>query len=665
MSSYLQGLFDPALVALIAALAIGCAGIPGLFLRKAGHGQIVATAATILAAMAGVPASLMLLFSHTTTTYTLDWSLPFGPCELVIDPLSAFFLLPVFLVSAAGSLFAVGYWPAAEHRATERGLTFFYGLLASSMAILLTARNGVFFIMVWEVMALSAYFLLVTEHEREEVRRAGIVYLIATHTGTAALFVYFSLLAAATGSFMLPAAGSLSALPPAAATIALAAFIGFGAKAGIMPLHVWLPSAHANAPSHVSALMSGVMLKMGLYGIFRTATFYYDPPLLWGTVLTVAGITSALLGIAFAVAQRDLKRLLACSSIENIGIITTGLGIALLGVSSHNVSLLYLGMAGALLHILNHSFFKPLLFLGSGAVIHASGTREMNLMGGLGKGMPRVALLFLTGSVAICGIPPLNGFVGEFLLYLGFFRQLTAGSMVYLVFLAPLLALVGGLAVVAFTKLYGSVFLGTPRTPAAAHPHEAGVAMLAPMAFFALLCLLVGVAPQLALRLVTPAIEALYPQIGSTAVPAEYGAILGRLSLAGVLLLTAAVVVTLLWRWRLGKARVTSASTWGCGYQRGTPRVQYGGSSFSELAVSVFNGIMRQRVERPTLTGLFPGAARCSDVPTETLLERVIAPLFTLAGVSFSFLRRLQHGLMHVYMIYIFATLFILMLWAH
>jgi hydrogenase-4 component B len=661
----MQGVFDPALVALSAALVIGCAGIPGLFLRKPGPGQMLATVVTILAALAGVPAALQLLFNKTTTTYLLEWNLPFGPCEFVIDPLSAFFLLPVFLVGAAGSLFAIGYWPAAEHRATERGLTFFYGLLASSMAILLTARNGVFFIMAWEIMAVSAYFLLVTEHERKEVRRAGIIYLIATHTGTAALFVYFSLLAAQTGSFIFPAAGSLSALSPYAAIIALGAFIGFGAKAGIMPLHIWLPSAHANAPSHVSAVMSGVMLKMGLYGIFRTLTFFHDPPLLWGGVLTVSGILSALLGISFAVAQRDLKRLLACSSIENIGIITTGLGVALMGVSSHNSTLVYLGMAGALLHILNHSFFKPLLFLGSGAIIHAAGTREMNRMGGLGKGMPRVALLFLVGSVAICGIPPLNGFVSEFLLYLGFFQQIKANSLMYLVLLAPVLALVGGLAVVAFSKLYSSVFLGTPRSSGAAHPHEAGVTMLVPMIFFALLCLLIGVVPQLALLLVSPAIAALYPQLALTAVSAEYGAILSRLSLFGVLLMATAVAVTLLWRWRLGKARVTSAPTWGCGYQRGSARMQYGATSFSELAVSVFNGIMRQRIERPTLTGIFPGGASCSDHPTETLLERIIEPLFSLAGLSFAFLRRMQHGLMHVYMLYIFATLFILMLWAN
>ncbi len=666
MYSTLQGAcVDPALVAISAALVIGCAGIPGLFLRKPGLGQIFSTVATILAALAGLPSSLLLLFSHTTTTYSLDWGLPFGPCELVIDPLSAFFLLPVFLVSAAGSLFAVGYWPSAEHRTTERGLTFFYGLLSSSMAILLMARNGVFFLMVWEIMALSAYFLLVTEHEREDVRRAGTVYLIATHTGTAALFVYFSFLAAQTGSFMLPTAGSLSALSPVAAIIALAAFVGFGAKAGIMPLHIWLPSAHANAPSHVSAVMSGVMLKMGLYGIFRTLTFFHDPPLLWGAVLTVAGIVTALFGIAFAVAQRDLKRLLACSSIENIGIITTGLGVALLGVSSHTLPLVYLGLAGALLHILNHSLFKPLLFFGSGAIIHASGTREMNLMGGLAKGMPRVALFVLVGSVAICGIPPLNGFASEFLLYLGFFRQLTENSLSYLVLLAPLLALVGGLAVVAFSKLYSSVFLGTPRSPGAAHPHEAGLTMQLPLAVLALLCLLIGVVPQVALRLVYPAIASFYPGLASTEYPAEYGSILDKLSLVGVLLLTMAVVITLLWYWRLKKGRVTSAPTWGCGYQRGTARIQYGATAFSEIAVSVFSGIIRQKIRRPAMAGLFPGGSRCVDHPTETLLERIIAPLFTLAGISFAFLRRLQHGLMHVYMMYIFATLFILMLWAH
>ncbi|MDD2852625.1 MAG: proton-conducting transporter membrane subunit [Desulfuromonadaceae bacterium] len=664
MFSVLQGVCDPALVALVAALVIGCSGIPGLFLRMPGLGQLCATVTTILAALAGLPAALMLLFSSATSTYILSWGLPFGLCELTIDPLSAFFLIPVFLVAAAGSLFALGYWPAAEHPSTERGLTFFYGILASSMAILVTARNGVFFLMVWEIMALSAYFLLATEHEHEDVRRAGIVYLIATHTGSAALYVLFSLLASQSGSYLLPAAGSLSALPPAAMVIATAAFFGFGAKAGIMPFHIWLPSAHANAPSHVSAMMSGVMLKMGLYGIFRTLTFFHDPPLIWGAVLTVAGISSALLGIAFAVAQRDMKRLLACSSIENIGIITTGLGVAMLGISSQNAPLAYLGMAGALLHILNHSFFKPLLFLGSGVIIHATGTRNMNLMGGVAKGMPKVAFLFLIGSIAICGIPPLNGFVSEFLLYFGLFSQLQTSSLVYLVLLAPLLALVGGLAVVAFTKLYSSVFLGTSRSHGAVHPHEAGLTMLLPMALFALLCLLVGVMPQWALRLVAPAIASFMPLV-SDIDQTNYVLILNRISMMTLILCAVAIAAALFWRWRLGYARVTKTSTWGCGYQRSSSRMQYGASSFSEMAVSVFNGIIRQKITRPALKGLFPEATTCDDKPSETLLERFVLPLCTVAGVSFTFLRRLQHGQMHVYMIYIFATLFVLMLWAH
>jgi hydrogenase-4 component B len=665
MYSTPQGVCDPATLAISAALAIGCAGLPGLFLRTPGPGQILAAVVTILAALAGIPAALALLFSNATTTYVLAWGLPFGSCELAIDPLSAFFLLPVFLVAAAGSLFAVGYWPAAQHRSSEPGLTFFYGLLASAMALLLMARNSVFFLMAWEIMALSAYFLLVTEHFREDVRRAGIVYLIATHTGTAALFVFFSLLAAQTGSYLLPSAGSLSALSTSALAMALAAFLGFGAKAGIMPLHIWLPSAHANAPSHVSAIMSGVMLKMGLYGIFRTLTFFHDPPLLWGAFLTVAGIGSALLGIAFAVAQQDLKRLLACSSIENIGIITTGLGVALLGISSHNAPLTYLGMAGALLHILNHSCFKPLLFLGSGVIIHASGTRDMNIMGGLAKVMPRTAFLLLIGSIAICGIPPLNGFASEFLLYLGFFSQLQSMSLTGLVLLAPLLALVGGLAVIAFTKLYGSVFLGTSRNRTEAYPHEASLPMLLPLALFAFLCLLIGMLPQYALRLVNPALALFMAGPASTFDSARYMAIMGHVSLLGVVLLLMAVGVLLFWRRQMLQAPTGSGPTWGCGYQRASARIQYTATSFSEMAVSVFSGVIRQHIERPFLTGLFPRSARCADQPTETILGRIIAPLFVLTGFVFAFLVRLQHGRMHVYMMYIFATLLILMLWAH
>lgn len=433
-----------------------------------------------------------------------------------------------------------------------------------------------------------------------------------------------------------------------------------------MPLHIWLPAAHANAPSHASAMMSGVMLKMGLYGIFRTLTFFHDPPLLWGAVLTVAGITTALAGIAFAAAQHDLKRLLAYSSIENIGIITTALGVAMLGHSSHNVALVYLGLAAALLHILNHSLFKPLLFLGSGVIIHAVGTRNMNLMGGLGRKMPKTSILFLVGAISICGIPPFNGFVSEFLLYLGLFSQLQSSSMAFIVLLVPALALVGGLALISFTKLYGSVFLGTNRGSSPVHGREAGLTMLLPMGFFALMCLLVGLLPQYALRLVLPAIGSFMHDVPGTAVLLpEYATVLGRLSLLAILLILFIIAVALFWHRRLRSRAVLRTATWGCGYQRATSRMQYVASSFSEIAVSVFDGIIRQRIERPVLTGLFPRPSRCADLPTETALERIIGPAFSLAGGGFAFLRRLQHGQMHLYMLYIFATLFILMIWAH
>jgi hydrogenase-4 component B len=289
----------------------------------------------------------------------------------------------------------------------------------------------------------------------------------------------------------------------------------------------------------------------------------------------------------------------------------------------------------------------------------------MNLMGGLATGMPRAALLFLVGAVAICGIPPLNGFISEFLLYLGFFAQLKASTLTFLVLLAPLLALVGGLAAIAFSKLYSAVFLGSARSPGAAHPHEPGLTMLLPMALFALLCLVVGLLPQFALQLVTPALAAFMPAQAVAVDPSVYSHILGKISLFGVILLLAVIMVLFFWRWRLRQAPVSQGPTWGCGYLRPSARIQYTATAFSESAVTVFSGIIHQRIERPRLADSFPRPARCVDLPTETCLSWVIAPLFRVAGVSFAFLRGVQHGQMHLYMLYIFVTLFILMLWAH
>ena len=418
--------FDASNVVVASALLLLLAGVPGLLCATAASGQRLAAALSALAALTGIPAAIVAAFSPPGS-WLLFWGLPFGPARLVLDPLSCLFLLPVFLIAACGALYVVRYRPARSRY--DRFLTVLYALMPGSMAFILLARDGLFFLAAWEGMALSAVFLILADHEEAAVREAGILYLLATHTGTLLLVALFGILYVTTGSFAFPATGALSAAAPMASLIFLLSLAGFGAKAGLMPLHVWLPSAHANAPSHVSALMSGVVLKMGMYGIFRTVSLFETIPLWWGVLMLALGTVSAVGGVAFALGQHDLKRLLAYHSIENIGIIAMGLGIGMVGLSSGNSVIALMGLAGGLLHVLNHATFKALLFLGAGTVIHAVGSREMDRAGGLLRVMPRTAAFFMVGAAAICGLPPLNGFVSELLVYLGLFRQAMGGEV--------------------------------------------------------------------------------------------------------------------------------------------------------------------------------------------------------------------------------------------
>lgn len=660
------GLQDPAFLVFAAMLLTGVSGFPGLLLAgRTGLGQRLAICSSAFASLLGLGGSIALLLSGRTTTYTIDWTLPFGSCDIAIDPLTALFLLPIFLISGCATVYAGGYWPAAGNRNSEPLLTFSVGLLAAAMALVVTARNGALFLMAWEVMALAAYFALTAERDRPEVREAGSVYLVATHIGTLALFVMFALLRATTGSFLLPAGGSLDPAPLTATMIFLGALIGFGFKAGLMPFHIWLPAAHANAPSHVSALMSGVMLKMGLYGIIRVVSLFHGHPLWWGILLLSAGAVSALLGIVFAIAQRDLKRLLAYSSIENIGIIAIGLGVALIGMTSHRPLLGILGLAGALLHTVNHSLFKPLLFLGAGALIHATGSRLADRMGGLARRMPWTAAFFLVGAVAICGLPPLNGFAGEFLLYAAFFTDATSAPVPLLALAAPLLALIGGLAILCFVKLYGTVFLGNPRSPAPGHHQEAGWPMLVPMGGLAILCAVFGIAPQLPLALLLPAVTVIAPELAAAGAALATAAPLRWLTVAGLALLLLIGVLALLLRRRLGDAPLARDATWGCGYLRPAATMQYSASSFGEMMVRLFAKVIRPRISAPGVAGYFPESGVFRSHCPESLLEQIVIPLFRGAGQVFSFCRRLQHGEHQLYVLYIFITLFLLMAWAH
>lgn len=655
---------DPVGSLLWAIVLIGLSGLPGLLLKRPGPGQLLSVCITACAALWGMAGALRILGGAPASRYLFDWPLPFGPCELSVDPLSALFLLPLLLAALCCSLYGLAYLPAAAQPAAEKRVTLFSGLLLASMALVLVARHGVLLLLAWEVMALSSWLLLMTDQQNLQVQRAGTVYLLATHTGSMALFVLFGLLKGESGSFAFPAAHSLALGGTVTMVMLVAALVGFGAKAGIMPLHIWLPGAHANAPSHVSALMSGIMLKVGIYGVIRTVSFFQELPVWFGWLVLLLGAVSAVTGIALASVQRDLKRLLACSSIENIGIICIGLGMALVGIQSGNRVLAVFGLAGAFIHIINHALFKPLLFLGSGAIIHASGTRQIDRMGGLSRVLPRTAPLFLVGSLAICGLPPLNGFVGELFLYFGAFTDGMFSELPLIGFVAPVLALVGGLAVITFVKLFGAIFLGTPRDPGPAHGHEAPAAMVLPMGLLAGLCLLAGVGAPLLLQLVAPVViqyAAVSPQLFtqiSGAVPLQ------RLALLNGLLLTVIVAVWLVWRVLLQRAPVTASSTWGCGYLAPTSRMQYTGSAFSELLGGLVSGLVGSQGRLSGLNGLFPAVSRFAGTTTERILDLMIIP--SLRGVDWclAWLRRMQHGHLHLYILYVFATLFVLMVWS-
>ncbi|MBI5442102.1 MAG: hydrogenase, partial [Deltaproteobacteria bacterium] len=539
----------------------------------------------------------------------------------------------------------------------------FYGLLAGSMALTAVARDSVLFLMAWEIMALAAFFLITTEDADPAACRAGRIYLIATHLGTAALIALFLLLKRASGSWGLDALPAGALAPGAAAAVFLLALVGFGLKAGLMPLHVWLPGAHANAPSHVSALLSGVMIKMGIYGLIRLTGLFPAPPAWWGAVLLVLGMVSGVLGVAFAIGQHDLKRLLAYHSIENIGIIAMGLGLALLGRSASRPDWIALGFAGALLHVWNHGLFKSALFLAAGSTIHAAGTREIDHLGGLLRRMPWTGATFLLGAVAICGLPPLNGFVSELLIYLALFRTLgpDGGQWAAAALAAPALALIGALAVACFVKVFGVAFLGEPRGPGAERAEESPLSMLAPMLVLSLLCALIGLEPALVAPPLARVAEAWSgsPFVRSLPALAPFGA----LSVAGTALLGLLAAGALVVRhWYRGRP-LRRAVTWDCGYLAPSPSMQYTASSFAQMLVGLFSWALRPRVERLRPPGLFaPSGSFASEVP-DTVFEGLVQPAFARFDRLAARLRPVQHGRTQLYILYILAAVVALLFW--
>jgi hydrogenase-4 component B len=613
---------------------------------------------------------LRALLWNPSLSLKLAWSIPFGSFYLHLDALAAFFLLPLFILSALSAIYGTGYmagWPERRQIGTS---WFFFNTLVVSMALVLLARNGILFLISWEVMSIASYFLVTLDDEKESACSAGWIYLIATHLGTAFLLALFVLLARRGGSFDFDAfVPALGKAPQAASLLFLLALIGFGTKAGFVPFHVWLAEAHPAAPSHVSALMSGIKITTGIYGLVRMLSLLGPTQGWWGGLLIGMGVCSGLLGIISALGQKEMKRLLAYSSVENVGIIALGLGMGLLGTVYGLPVVAVLGWSGALLHVMNHALFKGLLFLGAGSVLHSTETQTFDLLGGLLKRMPWTAATFLVGASAVSGLPVLNGFVSEFLIYMASLKGILAldhfTAAPFLAVFAALI-LIGGLTVACFAKAFGIVFLGEPRSDRAAQAHEAPWIMRGSQLILSLGCLAIALAVPFVLgRILSPVIEqasGLSPGlVESTLWDAS-----GLLSRVVAITLGFAALVGLIAgarSWLLSRQPVETAATWGCGYDQPTARMQYTGTSFSQPLTSLFRLIIPAQQVATLPAGPFPTQASFSIQFFDFLLDRIYVPLFGTCRAVIFRLRWLQHGRLQIYILYIALTLLVLLLW--
>jgi len=631
-------------------------GMPGLLLKAGSRAsQRTATVLHCLGCSAGLVAALLGL-ANDGFHLQFSWPLPGGVTAIHVDALSAFFLLPLFLVTGLGSVYGEGYWPESVNPANGRKLRFFYGTITAGLTLVMIAGDAWSFLFGWEITGLSAFFLVTTERSNKEALRAGWIYLIATHTATLALFAMFSVLRTATGTWLLDV--SVTSGSSFASPILVLALLAFGIKAGLMPFHVWLPEAHAAAPSHISAILSGIVLKMGVYGLIRVMTLVYLDR--WfGLALLFAGILSGVLGVVFALAQHDLKRLLAYHSIENIGIIFIGLGACVL---ARNEPWGAFAFAGAALHVWNHAFFKALLFFAAGSVVHATGTRSIDHLGGLLPSLRTTGLSFLVGAVAICGLPPLNGFVSEWLIYMAGFRAAIPGSDILAgaaILAVPALALIGALAIACFVKAFSVVFLGHPRSDRSVHEHGERISIRFVMMALVAVCVVIGVWPLVVSGILSN-LTALV--LGDNRAGMEIRSMLSGLGVAGaVALVTIASAIAVL---TPAIRQVSKKLTWDCGYEAPTGRMQYTASSFAGLLTSLFDWALRPDVHRTREPSLFPNQESFNSHVPDPVLDRFLVPNISRGQRLMAFAHFIQAGRIQVYILYVVATLLILLAWS-
>lgn len=649
---------DTLFVSLAVIVAGGVAGL--LLYRQFSLMKMVAIASISVGCGIGLMFTLPNLVAGTEGLVA-DYSwLQIFTLAFKIDSVSLFFLIPIFAIPPLTMFYSFGYLENSAKKLRAGINYFFFSILVVSMALVVMSANMITFLLAWELMSISSFFLVMYDYEVHSNRKAGYLYFIFAQGGAMFLFATFALIYSHTGNYDF---ASFAGIPEQAKLLVFVlAFLGFGSKAGIFPLHIWLPKAHPAAPSHISAIMSGVMIKMGIYGIFRIYLLLEPSTPIIGQIVLVTGMVTGVLGVVYALAKQDIKQLLAYSSVENIGIILIGLGLGMVGVSEQNQALTFFGFAGAFMHVFNHSIFKSLLFMGAGSVLHKTKTKNIEELGGLMKRMPVTGRTFLVGSVAISGLPPFSGFIGEFLIYYGAFQGLSSQNLPFILIVLAIvsLAVIGGLATACFTKVVGLAFLGEPRTKKAEGASESAISMGVIMGLMAFTCLLIGVLPE-------PFIRLAFLGIGDVKAAAGFNtdgfiSIIQHISQTALLFIAIFIVVSIFRKILYRKKEIASSGTWGCGFTQPTVRMQYTGTSYAAEMIDFYRPFVPVKNVYSGIRKILPGKTTwetgVADIAERNFSQRLVEPMLRFMNK----LRWIQHGNIQIYISYIIVAIIVLLL---
>lgn len=624
-----------------------------------------ASLATLVVLINAVVTSIPAVYAlgGTETAFSVYAGSFLGNIPLKIDGLAAWFILIINFTSITGVIFGSGYLKAYKNPASKLSLHWIlYILFHLSMVWVTLLQNSFAFLIAWEIMSLTSMLLVIFDGDQPKTIKAGINYLVQMHISIVFLTIGFIWVYLETGSLGFDAFRTFFETNNNI-WLFIIFFVGFGLKAGFIPLHSWLPHAHPAAPSHISGVMSGVIVKLGIYGMFRIISYVQSDFILLGELLISISILTGLYGILNAAVHRDFKKMLAYCTIENIGIIGIGMGLGMIGIGSHSPVLYYLGFGGALLHVLNHALFKSLLFYSAGSIVQQTHTRNMEHLGGLLKHMPRTAILFLIGAISIGGIPPFNGFVSEFIIYSGLIEGMRSDninliSLLILSFAG--LSLIGGLSILTFTKTFGTIFLGHEREPLLHEPHEVSRTMLFPQYLIVAVMLSVAFFPQwylaVAGNLLSAMALAAHPDFSGFEISSlgTYSIILSNISFYSLVFIAVMIFFWFVRHWTLKEKKLIIGATWGCGYVGSSDRMQYTGKSYSKPLGKMFSFMLIEKKRYTELTSgeIFPNKRKYTSYYLDSIEYYLIDYSVKLLLVVTNFFKFIQNGRVQSYVMY-------------